>query len=344
VEGDRARVEGDRGVSQRRAGPLRILMSAPAAGELREDVAQVLAGIAHTLCTPEEGDADLAFVSRDVTGLSTKHEILPETARFYDALAASQALQWTHVHSAGADRAIYQQLLARGVQVTTSSGANALVVAHTALAGLLALARRLPQLRDAQQERRWASLMGDRLPRDLEGQHAVIVGWGPIGQHLGRMLLALGLRVTVVRQQAQPAGAGFDTVPATRWRETLPGADWLLLACPLTPQTEGMLDAQALGLLPAHAQLVNVSRGEIVDQPALIEALRSGRLAGAFLDVFAKEPLPAESPLWAFPNVIVTPHSAGLSDGNAARVRRMFLDNLSRWRAGEPLQNRALLL
>jgi phosphoglycerate dehydrogenase-like enzyme len=147
--------------------------------------------------------------------------------------------------------------------------------------------------------------------------------------------------VTIVRQQAESAGAGFSTVPATRWRETLPGADWLLLACPLTPQTEGMVDAQALALLPAHAQLVNVSRGEIVDQPALIEALRSGRLAGAFLDVFAKEPLPSDSPLWSLPNVIVTPHSAGLSDGNAARVRRMFLDNLRRWRADEPLQNLA---
>lgn len=339
MEGDRARIEADRRVSPGRPGPLRILLSVPAARELREDIARVLTGIPHTLCTPEEGDADLAFVSRDVTGLSTKHAILPETARFYSALAASPALQWTHVHSAGADRAIYQQLLARGVQVTTSSGANALVVAHTALAGLLALARRLPQLWDAQQQRRWASLMGDTLPRDLEGQHAVVVGWGPIGQHLGRMLLALGLRVTVVRQQAESAGAGVATVQASRWRETLPGADWLLLACPLTAQTEGMVDAQALALLPAHAQLVNVARGEIVDQPALVDALRSGRLGGAFLDVFAQEPLPADSPLWTLANVIVTPHSAGISDGNAARVQRLFLDNLRRWRAGEPLHN-----
>jgi phosphoglycerate dehydrogenase-like enzyme len=326
-----------------RAGPLRILVSAPAAGELRDDIAQVLAGMPHRLCTPEEGDADIAFVSREVTGLSTKHHVLPETRRFYDALAASQALRWTHIHSAGADRPIYQQLLERGVQVTTSSGSNALVVAHTALAGLLALARRFPQLWQAQRERRWASLMAEALPRDLEGQHAVIVGWGPIGQHLGRMLLALGMRVTVVRQQAQPAGEGFATVAASRWRETLPQADWLLLACPLTPQTRGMVDAQALAALPPHAQFVNVSRGEIVDQPALIEALRSGRLAGAFLDVFAPEPLPADSPLWTLPNVIATPHSAGISDGNAARVRRMFLDNLRRWRAGEPLHNLARL-
>ena len=342
MESDRAGVQGDRGVSGR-AGPLRILLSAVAAGELRDDIAQVLAGLPHRLCLPQEGDADIAFVSRDVTGLSTKHHILPETGRFYDALASSQALRWTHVHSAGADRAIYQQLLQRGVQVSTSSGSNALVVAHTALAGVLALARRLPQLWQAQQERRWASLMADALPRDLEGQHAVIVGWGPIAQNLGRMLLAVGMRVTVVRQQAQPAGPDYATVQATHWRETLPQADWLLLACPLTPRTRGMVDARALAALPPHAQFVNVSRGEIVDEPALIEALRSGRLAGAFLDVFAQEPLPVDSPLWALPNVIATPHSAGISDGNAARVRRMFLDNLRRWRAGEPLHNLARL-
>jgi len=316
--------------------PLRILVSARGAAALREELAAVLAGRPHALVTPEEGNADVALVTRDVTGLSTKHQVLPETQRFYDAMARSPALRWVHIHSAGADRPIYVQLRERGVQVTTSSGANALVVAHTALAGLLALARRFPQLWDAQRERRWASLMGESLPRDLEGQHAVVVGWGPIGQHLARVLQALGLRVTVVRQQAVPA-AGFPTVPAARLRDVLPTADWLLLACPLTAQTRGLLDAGAIAALPAGAHLVNVSRGEIVDEQALVEALRSGRLGGAFLDVYAQEPLPPDSPLWTLPNVIATPHSAGLSDGNAARVRRMFLDNLRRFLAGEPL-------
>jgi phosphoglycerate dehydrogenase-like enzyme len=320
--------------------PLRILVSARAAGALREELAATMAGRPHELVTPEQGGADIALVTRDVTGLSTKHQVLPDTQRFYDAMAASPALRWVHIHSAGADRPIYVQLRERGVQVTTSSGANALVVAHTALAGLLALARRFPQLWDAQRERRWASLMGESLPRDLEGQHAVVVGWGPIGQHLARVLQALGLRVTVVRQQEQPADT-FPTVAATRLREVLPAADWLLLACPLTAQTRGLLDAGAIAGLPAGAHLVNVSRGEIVDEHALIEALRSGRLGGAFLDVYAQEPLPPDSPLWTLPNVIATPHSAGLSDGNAARVRRMFLDNLRRFLAGEPLQQLA---
>lgn len=324
------------------AAPLRILLSAAALPGLREPIAQALAGRPHVLCTVDDArGAQVAFVTRDVTGLSTKHRTQPDTQRFYDALEAEPALRWVHIHSAGADRPVYVRLRERGVQVTTSSGANALVVAHTALAGVLALARRFPQLWQAQREARWDPLIASGMPRDLEGQHAVIVGWGPIGRHLGRMLQALGLRVTVVRQQDRPAGEGFATLPVQRLHEALADTDWLLLACPLTEQTRGLVDAQVLARLPAHAHLVNVSRGEVVDEPALVAALQQGRLAGAFLDVFAQEPLPPGSPLWTLPNVIATPHSAGFSDGNAARVTRMFLDNLRRWNAGEPLENLA---
>lgn len=335
----------DRGEGRRRGrgvnAPLRILLSAPAARRLAGAIDAALAGRPHLLCTPDEGDADIAFVTREVTGLSTKHETLPETQRFYDALAASARLRWVQVHSAGADRPIYRQLLARGVQVATGSGANGRVVAHSALAGLLALARRLPQQWQAQRAHAWEPLLKTGLPRDLEGQHAVLVGWGPIGQHLGALLQALGLRVTVVRQQDRPAGPGYATVPAERLPDVLGDCDWLVLVCPLTERTRGLVDAEAIARLPARAQLVNVSRGEVVDEPALVEALRSGRLAGAYLDVFAHEPLAAHSPLWDLPNVIATPHSAGFSDGNEARVDRMFIDNLRRWVAGEGLHKLA---
>ena len=337
MEGDRAGVQGDGGVNR----PLRILLSRASCEALAPAIRGVLGERPHVLVPPDAAQPapDVAFVSRDVTGLSTKHELQPATQAFYDALEAAPALQWVHVHSAGADRPVFVRLRARGVQVTTSSGANAMVVAHSALAGLLALARRLPQLVEAQRERRWAPLIATGLPRDLEGQHVVLVGWGPIGQHLGRMLQAVGLRVTVVRQQDRPAGPGYATVPASRLHEVLPQADWLVLACPLTAHTRGLVDARALALLPPGAQLVNVSRGEVVDEAALVEALRTGRLAGAFLDVFAHEPLPADSPLWTLPDVLATPHSAGFSDGNAARVERMFLDNLARWARGEALHN-----
>lgn len=284
-------------------------------------------------------EADAAFVSRDVTGRSTKQVLEPATAHFHALLRAAPALRWVQAHSAGADRPVYLDLLARGVRVSTASGANAQVVAHSALAGLLALARQLPALWQAQRERRWSPPPLDQLPPDLAGQTAVVVGWGPIGQALARCLLALDLRVVVVRRQPQPAGPGLHTVTTAQLHQVLPQADWLLLVCPLTPETHGLIGQEALQRLPAGARLVNVARGEVVDEPALLQALQSGRLAGACLDVHATEPLPAASPLWGLPNVICTPHCAGFSSGNEARVDRLFLDNLAAWLRGDALRN-----
>jgi phosphoglycerate dehydrogenase-like enzyme len=130
-------------------------------------------------------------------------------------------------------------------------------------------------------------------------------------------------------------------VAFTALRDVLPRAQWLLLACPLTPQTQGLIDAAALAMLPRGAQLINVARGEVVVESALVAALQGGHLGGAFLDVFEHEPLPADSALWSLPGVMVTPHSAGPSAGNAARTAAIFLDNLQRWVQGQPLRNRA---
>jgi phosphoglycerate dehydrogenase-like enzyme len=293
-------------------------------------------------------DADVAFISREVTGTSTKHEIHPALQQVYTLLRQSPVLKWVHIHSAGADRQIYLDLMAKGVQVCTSSGANAQVVATVALAGMLALARRFPLLWAEQQQRQWIPMMGERMPRDLPGQTATVIGWGPIGQKLGSLLQALGMNVVAVRQQAQAkppsASVPADTqsvemVTFEDWHQVLPKTDWLVLACPLTPKTRQLVNAQALALMPTGAHLVNVARGEVVDEPALVAALQSGQLGGAFLDVFAHEPLPKDSPLWAMPQVMVTPHAAGHSDGNETRVAQMFLDNLSRWVQGQPLRN-----
>lgn len=310
--------------------PLRIMMSDVAREQTAHRLEQTMAGRRHVTVAPGE-DADIGFVSRDVTGLSTKHEVLPATQRFYDGLLAAPSLRWVHLHSAGADRAIYVELRRRGVELTTSSGVNASVVVQTALAGILALARRFPQLMAAQRTRTWASLMTGGLPRDLVGQTAVIVGWGPIGQGIGAFLRMLGLTVSVVRSSVTPVDDQTRTVAFENIHQLLPAADWLVLACPLTERTRGMLSAAALALLPSHACLVNVARGEVVDEDALIDTLRSGRLAGAYLDVFVHEPLPSSSALWTLDNVIVTPHSAGHSDGNEARVATLFLDNLRNW-------------
>ena len=307
-------------------------MTPRAASQVADDVTRALDGARWTHVLPGDGvDCDVAFVSRDVTGLSTKHEIFPETREFYDAMLASPHLSWVHIHSAGADRVVYVTLRERGVDITTSSGASATIVAHSAIAGMMAIARHLPKMFAAQRERRWTSLMASALPRDLEGQRAVVVGWGPIGQKTAELLRALGLEVRVARWSAAPAGEGVVTVTYARLGELLPCADWLFVCCPLSDETRRLVDAKVLSQLPSTAHLVNVARGEIVDQPALIAALMSGRLAGAYLDVFEHEPLPASSPLWDMPNVIVTPHSAGLSDGNEARVARMFVEKLRGW-------------
>lgn len=317
--------------------PLRILLSEQCAQRLAPRIGDALGGRSHEIVLG--GDADIAFVSRDVTGLSTKHEILPPTQAFYDAMEGAPSLRWAHAHSAGADRAIYGLLRARGVTVTTSAGANAGVVAQTALAGILSLARHFPLLAQAQRERRWAPLIQSGLPRDLAGQVATIVGWGAIGQKIGQLLHALDLEVIAVRQSRQASPPARQCLSFSEWKTALPRTDWLILACPLTDITRGLVDADALSLLPPSAHLVNVARGEVVDETALCMALDQGRLAGACLDVFAHEPLPANSPLWDLRNVIVTPHSAGFSDGNGDRVARIFLDNLARWENGQALIN-----
>lgn len=331
------------------AASCRILMSEASIAQLGEAVAHAMQGQAYELLALNEAvaaqrtDADVAFISREVTGTSTKHEIHPALQQVYDLLRRSSRLRWVHIHSAGADRQIYQDLLARGVQLSTSSGANAQVVATVALAGLLAMARRFPMLMAEQQARQWIPLMGPRMPRDLPGQTATIVGWGPIGQTLGRWLTSLGLQVVAVRQRVDdathPSTDGVQMVSFDQLPSVWPRTDWLILACPLTDKTRQLMDARALATLPAGAHLINVARGEVVDQEALVTALQSGHLGGAFLDVFAHEPLPADSPLWAMPHVMVTPHAAGHSDGNENRVAQMFLDNLRSWVSGQPLRN-----
>jgi phosphoglycerate dehydrogenase-like enzyme len=282
-------------------------------------------------------DFDLAFVSRDVTGLSTKHQLLPYTQLFYEAMRQAPSLQWVHVHSAGADRQIFVDLMAKGVQVTTSSGTNAGVVVQTALAGLLSLSRRLPQLMAAQRAHTWAPLIHTGLPPDLAGQTAVIVGWGAIGQQLAAVLTLLGLSVIAVRRTAAVSAPAVQTVAYSDLHSVLPRTDWLVLACPLTAQTRRLIESQALAALPKGAHLINVARGEVVDEAALVHALQTGHVAGAYLDVFEHEPLATTSPLWDMPQVIATPHSAGFSDGNAKRVEQLFLDNVRRWSQGEAL-------
>lgn len=322
--------------------PLRILLSRKAYDRIGAAIGEVLADrpyepvFAEPVHGNEPGNVDLAFISRDVTGLSTKHVIHESLEAFYVSLRASPDLRWVHVHSAGADRPIFRELQARSVSVTVSSGASAEVVAQTALAGMLALARQFPQLFDAQRKHVWAPLLGKALPRDLAGQTAIIVGWGPIGRRIAGFVQMLGLNVIVARNSQAPAAAGIETVGYDGLAPVAGKADWLILACPLSERTRRLVDARLLASLKPRARLINVARGEIVVEQDLADALRSGVLSGAYLDVFEHEPLGAESPLWDLESVIVTPHSAGHSDGNEARVDRIFLDYLHEWESRRP--------
>jgi len=323
-----------------------ILLSDQAAEQFGPGIARIFQDQPYAIARPSDPpqadgsyDIDLAFISRDVTGKSSKTVLTDTLLRYYDILRHAPRLAWVHGHSAGADRPIYPELRTRGVTVTTSSGANAEAVAQMILTGVLALSRRLPALMDAQRRHAWEPLLGPRAPRDLAGQTALIVGLGPIGQEAARLLKMLRMQVIGVRRSEAATPHCDRVLPFDRLDEALPLADWIILACPLTEQTRGLLDAARIALLPAGAWVINVARGEVAVERELTAALASGALGGAFLDVFEVEPLAPQSPLWDLPNVMISPHTAGQTSGHYAAVGELFLDNLARWRSGQPLRN-----
>jgi phosphoglycerate dehydrogenase-like enzyme len=275
---------------------------------------------------------DLAFFSADV---------FPKFSRqFFSTVRKAPKLQWLHVFNAGVDHPIYTEMLTRGVRLTTSAGTTAVPIAQTAIAGLLMLARNFPRWLAAQRERRWDPARMPDFPRDLAGQTALVYGLGSIGSEIARLARALGLKVIGVRRSPLRQGDPVDELhPPQKLGELLPRADWLIIASPLTPETRGMVNAGLLAQLPQGARIINIGRGEIIDEPAMIDALREGRLGGAYLDVFATEPLPADSPLWGLPNVIVSPHNSAAAACNDDRVFALFIDNLGRWQAKQALAN-----
>jgi len=286
----------------------------------------------------------VAYITRDVTGASTKTRVLQDLQRFYEVMRASPHLAWVHVHSAGADRPIFAELRQRGIKVSTSSGANAQPVAHTALGAVLALGRRFPDLWAAQQAQRWAPLIERPDVHDLTGQTAMVVGMGRIGAEIARMLQAIGMQVVGVTR-SELSGRSAPSPEVCTYADIavhLHRVHYLILACPLSPLTHQLVNAQVLRGLPHGACVVNVARGEVVDQTALIQALQSGHLGGAFLDVFETEPLDTASALWWLPNVIISPHTAGHFAEHADRVQRLFLDNLGRFLSDTPLHNEYL--
>jgi phosphoglycerate dehydrogenase-like enzyme len=262
------------------------------------------------------------------------------TRRFFGTALHAPKLRWMHLPNSGVDDPVFARLRANGVRLTTSPDAAAEPIAHSAIAGMLALARGFPHWIDAQRRRAWEEHPAGGVPRDLPGQTVVLLGVGAIGERIGRLAHAFGLHVIGVRRRPGPSPDVVDeTVPPSSLAEVLPRADWLVIACPLTEETRGWIDAAALARLRPHARIINVARGPIVDERALIEALHHGAVAGAYLDVFEREPLPADSPLWDLPNVLISPHDSGASTGNAFRASELFLRNLERWLRGDALHH-----
>ncbi|WP_422033592.1 D-2-hydroxyacid dehydrogenase [Reyranella sp.] len=283
--------------------------------------------------------ADIAFMTREVTGKSSPSNLTPELRGFDAVVEKSPNLKWLQIHPAGAERPIYRELRARGVKVTTASGATAVTVAHSTLGAVIAINRRFPLLADAQRRHAWEPRLAERSPRDLAGQCAVIVGMGPIGRTIASLLAMLGMRTIGVRRTAEPVEPCEKVVAYEQLHEVLPQADWLILCCPASPVTRGIANAAAFAAMPEGAHLINVARGEIAVEQDVVAALQSGRLAGAYLDVFEREPLDAASPLWDLPNVLVSPHTASHSLGQNEAIFGIFLDNLARFRAGQALRN-----
>lgn len=280
---------------------------------------QEMLGSAEALFGLPDSDA------RQLGGLIERNPSL----RWVQAMAAGAGQQ---VHAAG----IAPEMLER-VIITTASGVHAIPLAEFSLMGLLAFTKDLPRIQDDQRARRWV----ERPNRELHGQTLLVLGLGRIGEQVARLADAFGMRVVGVNRRGVTESEHVERmVPIDRLSEVLPEADAVVISLPLTNETEGLVDRQALRSLKRGAILVNVGRGAVLDEDALIDCLRSGHLAGATLDVTRQEPPPEESPLWELPNVLLSSHTAALSFRENERIVELFLENSRRLLAGEELLNR----
>jgi len=253
-------------------------------------------------------------------------------------MANCPRLRWIQGTSAGIGGLLDRMgLLSSPIVFTTAAGVHGIPLAEFTLLGLLHFAKGMPSLASHQAERRW-ELHATRL---LRGSRVLLVGLGGVGREVARLLAAAGVHVT---------GAGLpgkryeidgvrDYVADTGIGDVLGSVDALVLACPLTARTRKLIGERELELLPPGAVIVNVARGAVIDESALVRALEAGHIGGACLDVFETEPLPRESPLWAMPDVIISPHSASTVADENRLLTDLFIENIGRWLAGDPLRN-----
>jgi phosphoglycerate dehydrogenase-like enzyme len=264
-------------------------------------------------------------------------------------LSRAPHLTWVHSATSGVERALTPAARDRDVLVTNARGVFSRPIAEHVLLMILAVSRHLPELLELQRERTWQPLEG----RELRELTIGIVGYGSLGRSVASLASAFGARVIALRRRPEGAAAagpdeedGFPFEPRVdqvfgpdRLHELLAASDIVVLAAPLTPETEGMIDEAAIGAMKREAWLINVARGRLVDDTAIVRALRDNRIGGAALDTFRDEPLPPGSPYWELPNVILTPHTAWSSSRVLDRSIDLFCDNLVRFSRGEPLRN-----
>ena len=264
-------------------------------------------------------------------------------------LSRAPHLTWVHSATSGVERALTPAARDRDVLVTNARGVFSRPIAEHVLLMILAVSRHLPELLELQRERTWQPLEG----RELRELTIGIVGYGSLGRSVASLASAFGARVIALRRRPKGGAAGgpdeedgFPCEPRVdqvfgpdRLHELLAASDIVVLAAPLTPETEGMIDEAAVGAMKRDAWLINVARGRLVDDTALVRALRDNRIGGAALDTFRDEPLPPGSAYWELPNVILTPHTAWSSARVLDRSIDLFCDNLVRFSRGEPLRN-----
>ena len=256
---------------------------------------------------------------------------------------AAPRLRWMHSASAGVEANLFPELVASPVVLTNSTGLHAVSIPEHVLGQMLVLARNFHEALRLQQRAEWNrfGVIGySGGVRELHGSNLAILGAGAIGRSLAQLAAALGMHVRVMRRDATRPVPGAEAVVApTALPELLAWAGWVVCALPMTAETRGLIDAAALRSMRSSAYVINVGRGESVDEAALLQALRSGAIAGAALDVFDEEPLPSVHPFWALPNLVLTPHISGYTPDYFRKMLAIFEDNLERFLNGRPLRN-----
>ena len=275
-------------------------------------------------------------------------EKLPDTEIVFtfslspEQLGIARNLRWIHSPAAAVHQFLFSEFVNSDVILTNAREVHGAVVAEQVTAMIFAMAKRIPQATRFQQQRIWGQeniWELDGGPREIAGATLGLVGLGSIGRNVARHAAGLGMRVIAVRQHVdgpKPESV-HEVLPTSRINEMLSAADYIVLAAPVTPATQHMIGREQLAKMKSGAFLINVGRGSLIDEPALIETLRKRKIGGAALDVFDREPLPVESPFWDLDNLLIMPHTAGMTAKLWDRHYTLFSENLRRYLSGQPL-------